>query len=396
MSTLQQLIEQHCPNGVEYVRLGDVMEMKRGTSITKKQVTPGQIPVIAGGRSAAYFHGSSNRSGETIVVAGSGAYAGHVSWWDTEIFVSDAFSIKPVNSTTCLRYVYHYMSSMQQTLYELKSSGGVPHVYIKDIAPLEIPLPPRVVQDKIVDYLDALAAVCNNLDIEIAQREQQFEVYQEQLLGSASNGPGVTHKPLKEMGDFYGGMTGKTKADFAHGHGRYIPYTSVFKNRSVQVEDVLPVAIKDGERQHAIQMGDILFTGSSETIDEVGYTSVVIEQPETPIYVNSFCFGFRFQDLNGIHPDYIKFLLMSRPIRKMVMKSANGVTRINISKKLLGKTLVLPLPPLYVQEEFADKLDTMQALIDNLKHERELRGQQFEFYRAQLLTFAAKDSTAND
>lgn len=63
-------------------------------------------------------------------------------------------------------------------------------------------------------------------------------------------------------------------------------------------------------------------------------------------------------------------------------------------KAILAYNFVLP--PLSVQEYIADKLDAIQALIDNLKHERELRGQQFEFYRTQLLAFVAKDSTTND
>ena len=80
---------------VEWKRLGDVAEIKRGTSITKKDVTDGEIPVIAGGRTPAYFHNFSNREGQTIVIAGSGAYAGFVSWWEQPIFVSDAFTVKP-------------------------------------------------------------------------------------------------------------------------------------------------------------------------------------------------------------------------------------------------------------------------------------------------------------
>ena len=73
MTKLEQLIEELCPNGVEYHELGKIAEMQRGTSITKKNVCEGEIPVISGGREPAYYCDTFNREGETITVAGSGA-----------------------------------------------------------------------------------------------------------------------------------------------------------------------------------------------------------------------------------------------------------------------------------------------------------------------------------
>src|SRR5699024_5749487 len=121
-----------------------------------------------------------------------------------------------------------------------------------------------------------------------------------------------------------------------------------------------------------------------ESLEEVGFTSVVTQEPTDPIYLNSFCFGFRFNAGVSMSPHFIKHLLMIHQMRKQVMKSANGVTRINISKKSLVKNVSLPLPSLEVQQDIADKLDTMQALIDNLKQERDLRKIQFEYYREKL------------
>ena len=79
MSRIDDLIAELCPDGVGFSELGGVAEIKRGTSITKSAVAEGGVPVIAGGRTPAYFHSVSNRDGQTIVIAGSGAYAGYVS-----------------------------------------------------------------------------------------------------------------------------------------------------------------------------------------------------------------------------------------------------------------------------------------------------------------------------
>lgn len=96
MSELQELIQKLCPDGVEYKKLGDkqVSIMQRGTSLTKNNSTEGAYPVISGGRVPAFYCDKFNREGETITVAGSGAGAGYVQYWNESIFVCDAFYIK--------------------------------------------------------------------------------------------------------------------------------------------------------------------------------------------------------------------------------------------------------------------------------------------------------------
>ena len=85
-----------------------------------KTATDGPYPVISGGQKPAYFHGDFNREGETITVAGSGAYAGFVMYWNEPIFVSDAFSIKPFDKMLSTKYLYHYLLEKQGILFSLK------------------------------------------------------------------------------------------------------------------------------------------------------------------------------------------------------------------------------------------------------------------------------------
>ena len=182
MSHLADLIKELCPDGVEYKPLGEVAELKRGQSITKKSITPGDIPVIAGGRKPAYFTSSANHAGMTIVVAGSGAYAGFVSYWDQPIFVSDAFSVKVNEEILVPRFTYHWMCGKQKELYSLKSGGGVPHVYPKDVAKFKCPIPPLEVQHEIVRILDQFTTLEAELEAELEARRAQYEYYREQLL----------------------------------------------------------------------------------------------------------------------------------------------------------------------------------------------------------------------
>ncbi len=140
----------HAPHAL----LGDVAILERGTQITKKEVQYGEIPVVAGGQAPAYFHNVANRSGHSIVVAGSGANAGFVSWWDKEIFVSDAFTVSVDENVVLPRFCYHWLRSKQETLYRFQSRGGVPHVYPTSLRRMRIPVPPLEVQQEIVRVLD--------------------------------------------------------------------------------------------------------------------------------------------------------------------------------------------------------------------------------------------------
>lgn len=153
MSKIDDLIKGLCPDGAEFACLDEVASLRRGSAITKKSITPGDVPVVAGGQRPAYFHSESNRSANTVVVAGSGAYAGFVSFWSVPIFVSDAFSVEPLGDEVISKYIFYILKNRQAELHNLKRGSGVPHVYSRDIARWKIPIPPLEVQKEIVRVL---------------------------------------------------------------------------------------------------------------------------------------------------------------------------------------------------------------------------------------------------
>lgn len=119
---------------------------------------------------------------------------------------------------------------------------------------------------------------------------------------------GVEYKTLGELGVFFGGLTGKSKEDFKEGNALFISYKNVYANPALDIHPVDRVKIYDGEKQRTLQYGDVVFTGSSETPDECGLSSVVTEYPSEPLYLNSFCFFLRFNDLSIIEPNFVKHL----------------------------------------------------------------------------------------
>lgn len=137
------------------------------------------------------------------------------------------------------------------------------------------------------------------------------------------------NKTLGQAGATYTGLSGKTKEDFGHGEARFVTYVNVFKNPIADVKGVDFVEIDD--TQNVVKSGDVLFTTSSETPEEVGMSSVWLGDTQN-IYLNSFCFGYRLFSSEKIDPLYLAYLLRSPGIRKEFQFLAQGISRYNISK----------------------------------------------------------------
>ena len=197
---------------------------------------------------------------------------------------------------------------------------------------------------------------------------------------------GVPLKSLGELGTFYSGLTGKTKDDFNEGNSKYITYMNVYTNMDLKTNVTEKVKISENEKQNIVQYGDIVFTGSSETLDECGMSSVVTSKTDEKLYLNSFCFGYRFNKSSYFIPAFTKHLFRSNELRRQIIRTASGVTRFNVSKKKM-ENVRLPVPPLEVQREIVRVLDNFTFLTAELTAELTARRKQYEYYRNQLLGF---------
>ena len=200
----------------------------------------------------------------------------------------------------------------------------------------------------------------------------------------------VEWKKLGDLGQYFGGLTGKTKEDFVDGNAKFITYMNVFDNPSLNTLTTGTVRIGDGEKQNKLQRGDVLFTGSSETPEEAGMSCVVTDDLTEDFYMNSFCFGIRVSSPENYNLHYLKHILRSYQVRKEIAKSASGVTRFNISKPRFGK-IQIPVPSLFEQTRIVGILDTFTSAIDNLKAQIAQRRKQYEYYRDQLLDLEGKE-----
>lgn len=145
---------------------------------------------------------------------------------------------------------------------------------------------------------------------------------------------------LGALGKTYTGLSGKTKEDFGHGDAKYITYMNVFTNPITNPAQVDSIEVDAA--QYEVQEGDIFFTTSSETPEEVGMSSVLLEKSGTT-YLNSFCFGYRLNEDVKIDKYYMAYMLRSPAVREKIIFLAQGISRFNISKTKMME-IEVPIP----------------------------------------------------
>ena len=185
-------------------------------------------------------------------------------------------------------------------------------------------------------------------------------------MGNKKNVPAIRFKGFAEewneskmgrIGIPYNGLSGKTKDDFGHGDAKFITYMNVFSNPVSNLSQTEKVEIDN--KQNSVKYGDILFTVSSETPDEVGMSSVWLGN-EDNIDLNSFCFGYRLI----VHKDpyYMAYVLRSKSIRKLISLLAQGISRYNISKGRVME-IALPFPDNNEQKAIGNYFQNIDKLI---------------------------------
>ena len=371
MNILEEI--RNCP--VEWKELGEVAFLKRGKAITSKTATDGPYPVISGGQKPAYLHGDFNREGETITVAGSGAYAGFVMYWNEPIFVSDAFSIKPFDRILSSKFLYYYLLEIQEILFSLKKGSGVPHVYPKDVSRIFIPIPPLEIQEKIVQKLDKMTEYVTELTSELTSRKKQYSYYRDKLLSFEDEVYQVEWKMLSEC--------------LKKGKGTKITAGQM----KLLHKDGAPIHIFAGGKTYAdVNYGDIP--------DKDIHTEEAIVVKSRGIIDFEYCtkpFSFKNEfwsyssDNESINLRYVYHYLVYN--KGHFQNIANNMQMPQISSNDTEK-FKIPVPSLEIQSRIVQVLDNFDKVCNDLNiglpKEIELRQKQYEYFREKLLTFVAE------
>ena len=259
-----------------------------------------------------------------------------------------ALIISRFNNSIIPRFMlYYYNSSIgRERFRKIETGTTMKHINTGDLINFLVPVPSIEEQKAIVDLLKLWDTAISKQTALIEKLTQRKHGLMQQLLTGKKRLKGFEGEwkdvRLGDTGSAYGGLINKNKEDFENGNALFITYMNVFSNGKIDIDDLGQVRILPSEKQEQVQYGDIFFTVSSETPDEVGMASVLLNEVQNT-YLNSFCFGYRLNDFKTIVPLYASYLFRGDDFRKEMYKIAQGSTRFNISKtEVLNMRIIIP------------------------------------------------------
>ncbi|WP_283697129.1 restriction endonuclease subunit S [Clostridium perfringens] len=266
----------------------------------------------------------------------------------------------------------HLNSSLMFSKFcKMQKKGGTrTRLYFKVLENYKLKLPTLQEQEKIANFLSKVDSIIEKQGKKVQywnsyKKGMMQKIFSQKIRFKDENGmdyPEWEEEKLGGIGQTYTGLSGKTKEDFGFGNGKYITYVNIFKNTKVDINMFDLVDIKKDEKQNKVLKGDILFTASSETPNEVGMASVCDNNIEN-LYLNSFCFGFRLNSKNDIDYIFISYLLRSPSLRKKISILAQGSTRYNLSKSEFMK-IKIQIPCLEEQRKIVNFLSNIDNIIE--------------------------------
>ena len=268
-------------------------------------------------------------------------------------------------------FAYQLNGTRKKDIARVAQGVSVVHLYGENLKHIRVYHPAIEEQKKITRLLSLI-------DKRIATQNKIIDKLQSLINGLNDSlyqqcGNGIMTS-FSKLGQSYSGLSGKSADDFGTGKP-YITYLNVYSNNVVNENDYQYVRISDGEKQNIVKYGDVLFTLSSETPEEVGIGSVYLGKSD--VYLNSFCFGIHITDTKVVFPPYLSYYVSSTPFRKFIYPYAQGSTRFNLCKADFEKARI-KMPSLenqkriyFILSHIASKVETETKLWDLFKFQKQ-------------------------
>jgi len=383
---------QKIPEGWSVKKLGECFSFSAGGDVDKEYFSEIKdelhpYPIYANALKGQGIYGYSSKykvKDECITITGRGNIG--------KVFYRQGFFTPVVRLITAIpkkKINAKFMSFACSRVIFLNETTGVPQLTVPQVQTYKIFLPPLPEQEKIAEILGTWDDGIEKLGKLIEAKKLQKKGLMQKLLTGKHRLKGFSESwrevKLGDLGTTYTGLSGKNKDDFGKG-AFYIPYINIYQNSKVDLEQLDFVDIQKGEVQHIVKYGDIFFTTSSETPDEVGFSSVLLSECLDNIYLNSFCFGFRLYNFDTLLPGFAAYMFRSLSVRKIMFKLAQGATRFNLSKNELMRQRVFIPSDISEQKAIADILSVADEEIDKLNRKLEALKEQKKGLMQQLLT----------
>jgi type I restriction enzyme S subunit len=337
----------------EKCKFRDVCSISTGNKNTQDKIDDGIYPFYVRSQTVERIN-SWTFDGEAILTAGDGVGVGKV-FHHTYGKIGVHQRVYILSDFKCdANYLFHFFSSkFYNRVKRMSAKNSVDSVRKEMITDMPLSLPSHQEQVKI-GYLLSL------LDERIATQNKIIDKLQSLIKGLndslyAQYGDKVLTS-FAELGTSYSGLSGKSAQDFGSGKP-FITYLNVYSNNVINENDFQYVAIKNGEKQNIVEYGDVLFTLSSETPEEVGIGSVYLGKEK--VYLNSFCFGIHITNMEVAFPPYLSYYVSSTAFRKFIYPYAQGSTRFNLCKADFEKASI-KLPTLENQKRILSILESVK------------------------------------
>ncbi|HEM3473894.1 TPA: restriction endonuclease subunit S [Streptococcus suis] len=399
MTKIEEMIAELCPNGVEWKELGEVCVVKTGQQINKTfiQNNLGRYPVVNSGKEPLGFVNVYNTEDDPIGITSRGAGVGYVSWNEGKYFRGNLNYSSTIKDSNVIlsKFLYYFLKNSSKAIENLCTFEGIPALNKSNLEMLKIPIPPLKIQEEIVKILDKfteyVTELTAELTAELTDRQKQYSFYRDKLLSFKDEVYQVEWKTLGELFEFKNGLN-KGREFFGRGTP-IVNYTDVYKNIRLTSAVVKgTVEVSPGEqKRYNVRRGDVFFTRTSETKEEIGKTSVLLEDIEGGVFSGFVLRARPKTDL--LLPEYCAHCFNSSFFRKEIVRYSTYTTRALTNGSTLSK-LTIPIPPLSIQERIVQVLDNFDAVCNDLNvglpKEIELRQKQYEYFREKLLTFTAE------
>lgn len=373
MNKIEKMIQEKCPNGVEWKKLGEVCEIKRGRVISKQYLEDniGDYSVYSSqtrnngeiGRISTY-----DFDGEYVTWTTDGAYAGTIFYRNEKFSITNICGlIEPKNKKELLvKFIVYFLQI--EAKKHVKGGSGNPKLMSNVMSAIKIPLPPIEIQEEIVKVLDKFEKYATELQAELQMRYKQYDYYRDMLL---------SEKYLEKLSE-------KLECSIN------ITYTLL--------EDI--IKIKNGKDWKKLGKGTVPVYGSggqmNEFVNQSAYDKPTVLIPRKGSLNNVFYLDSPFWNVDTVFyteineekvlPKYFYYFMENFNLSKL----SNESTRPSITQSSLNK-IIIPLAPLSIQKQVVKVLDKFQDYINDTKgllpKEIEQRKKQYEYYREKLLTF---------
>ena len=382
MSRLTELIEELCPDGVEFRPLSDLVRIRNGCDY--KTLSPGNVPVYGSGGVMTHVSEALGE-GPTVLIPRKGSLD-NIFFVEGEFWTVDTIFYTEIASDLDPKFFYYKMKTMH--LSQMNEAAGVPSMNQRKLGRIQIPVPPLEVQREIVRILDQFTTLEVELEAELEARRAQYEHYRNHLLSYeslAARGP----VEMVKLGDVIAISRGASPRPIS----KYVT---------------------QGEGIPWIKIGDVdprgkFVTSAAERITSAGAEKSRKVLPGDFILSNSMSFGrpYILQIEGCVHdgwlilsnvadhwiPDFLYHSLRTDNVQHQFAQLASGGTVRNLNSRVI-ESVELPLPPKAVQEEIVSILDRFDALVNDitsgLPAEIAARRAQYEHYRDRLLSFPEK------